>query len=156
MALKQIIRQLAPTALLAVALHTAACSAPATTPTPPPAAAQLPAATMPAQATVEAATATPLAAPEGKPSLPPMSLGQGSGRACASNADCAVKDAGSCCGYRPVCVNKDTPTFPEKVKAACARDGRVGICGFQAFDGCQCVSGQCEGVPLLENSAPVQ
>lgn len=160
MAMKQIIRQLSSPALFAIALIVAGCSAPGTTPT---SVATTPDATA-APATAPTADrpagppaiATPMAGPEGKPSLPPMSLGQDTGRACKTNADCAVKDAGSCCGYRPVCVNKDTPTFPEKVKAACADDGRVGICGFPAIDGCQCVSGQCEGVPVLENSAPVQ
>ncbi|OGT57785.1 MAG: hypothetical protein A3E01_03415 [Gammaproteobacteria bacterium RIFCSPHIGHO2_12_FULL_63_22] len=97
-----------------------------------------------------------MSGPEGKPELPPLSLGVDAGRACRSDSDCAMKDAGSCCGYRPVCVNKDTPTFPEKVKAACAEDGRVGICGFPAIDGCQCVAGKCQGVPMMENSEPLQ
>ena len=97
-----------------------------------------------------------MAGPEGKPALPVLSLGADAGRACGNDSDCAVKDAGSCCGYRPVCVNKGTPTFPEKVKAACAKEGRVGICGFQVVDSCQCVAGKCEGVPMMENSVPLQ
>ena len=108
---------------------------------------------VPAQASSPIA---PMAGPEGKPALPPLSLGADAGRACGNDSDCAVKDAGSCCGYRPVCVNKGTPTFPEKVKAACTKEGRVGICGFQAIDGCQCVAGKCEGVPMMENSVPLQ
>ena len=64
---------------------------------------------------------------------------------CRTDADCAIKDVGSCCGYRPQCVNKDSPTFPDRVKAKCAKDGRMGICGFPAITGCQCVSGQCKG-----------
>ena len=63
--------------------------------------------------------------------------------ACDSDADCAVKDVGSCCGYRPACVNVDAQTFPDQVKARCAADGRMGICGFAPVSGCQCVEGQC-------------
>lgn len=154
------IRNLAWTVSLGAMLALSSCSAPGDTPTgasadkaanEPPAAIVQPAAPLapPAQ------DSSP-AAPEGKPGQPPLSLGADEGRACRSDSDCAMKDAGSCCGYRPVCVNKDTPTFPEKVKAACATDGRVGICGFPAIDGCQCVAGKCEGVPMMENSAPLQ
>lgn len=128
-------------------------------PSVPPAAAA-PAAPLPSPAPVAsdppAAPTSPMSGPEGKPGQPPLSLGADAGRACRTDSDCAMKDAGSCCGYRPVCVNKDTPTFPEKVKAACAEDGRVGICGFPAIDGCQCVAGKCQGVPIMENSEPLQ
>jgi hypothetical protein len=64
---------------------------------------------------------------------------------CKTDADCAIKDVGSCCGYRPACVNKASPTFPEQVQAACAKDGRMGICGFPAISGCKCTAGKCEG-----------
>jgi hypothetical protein len=64
---------------------------------------------------------------------------------CKSDADCTIKDVGSCCGYRPACVNTASPTFPEKVQAACAKDGRMGICGFPAISGCKCTAGKCEG-----------
>ena len=64
---------------------------------------------------------------------------------CKTDADCAIKDVGSCCGYRPACVNTASPTFPEQVQAACAKDGRMGICGFPAISGCKCTAGQCEG-----------
>lgn len=87
---------------------------------------------------------------------PPRTLGDPDGLACKVDSDCAIKDAGSCCGYRPVCVNKDTPTFPEQVQATCAKEGKMGICGFPVVDGCQCVAGKCQGAPMLENSAPVQ
>lgn len=66
---------------------------------------------------------------------------------CKSSADCAVKDVGSCCGYQPRCLNKDAQTFPERVKAQCAKDGRAGICGFQEIAGCECVAGQCAAAP---------
>ncbi len=68
---------------------------------------------------------------------------------CATDADCAVKDVGNCCGYYPACVNVDSPTFPEQVKAACAESGTAGICGFPSIGGCQCVEGRCKGVTGL-------
>ncbi len=69
---------------------------------------------------------------------------------CKTDADCAIKDVGSCCGYRPACVNTASPTFPEQVQAACAKDGRVGICGFPAITGCKCTAGKCEGTGASE------
>ena len=153
MALTQSNGILAPTLLLATSLFLAACTAPGDTPAatatePEPATITQPAAPQ--------APAAVIAATRAKPSMPTTALGRDAARACKTSADCAVKDAGSCCGYRPACVNKDTPTFPEKVKAACATEGRMGICGFPVIDGCQCVSGTCEGVPMMENSAPLQ
>jgi hypothetical protein len=62
---------------------------------------------------------------------------------CRSAADCAVKNVGNCCGAYPACVNRDSPTFPERVKAQCARNQRAGSCGFPAIDGCTCVAGRC-------------
>lgn len=77
---------------------------------------------------------------------------------CSTDADCAVKDVGSCCGYYPACVNKDSPTFPEQVKAACAASGRSGICGFPSISGCQCVEGRCtaQRAGLLPEGGPIQ
>ncbi len=74
------------------------------------------------------------------------------GRACNTDADCAIKDVGSCCGYRPQCLNKDTPTFPEHVKEQCAREGRVSTCGMLAISGCQCRAGKCENVLQSDES----
>jgi hypothetical protein len=65
---------------------------------------------------------------------------------CRSDADCAIKDVGSCCGYNPRCVNKDVQTFPERVKARCSDSGRASICGFPALSGCHCEQGQCAGI----------
>ncbi|MBD8528223.1 hypothetical protein [Pseudomarimonas arenosa] len=62
---------------------------------------------------------------------------------CKVDADCAVKDVGNCCGYYPQCVNADSPTFPDQVKAECAREGRSSICGFPSIESCQCVQGRC-------------
>lgn len=65
---------------------------------------------------------------------------------CKTDADCEVKNVGNCCGYFPACVNKDSPTFPEKVKAGCAASGMQSICGFQEISSCQCIEGRCAGV----------
>jgi len=174
------IRKLAWAASLGAMLALSSCNAPGTTPTgasanpPTPASPETPVQPGPPEPTAQASrvvmpppdsapeagpsapTSAPISGPEGKPGLPPASLGVDAGRSCRNDSDCAMKDAGSCCGYRPVCVNKDTPTFPEKVKAACAQDGRVGICGFPAIEGCQCVAGKCAGVLMMENSVPLQ
>ncbi len=64
--------------------------------------------------------------------------------ACTTDADCAVKDVGNCCGYYPACVNKDSPTFPEQVKAECAKNDMMSTCGFREISSCACVSGRCE------------
>lgn len=65
-------------------------------------------------------------------------------RSCQTNSDCVVKDIGSCCGYQPACVNKNSPTDPEAVKARCAKEGISSICGFQEIESCQCVQGSCQ------------
>ena len=93
----------------------------------------------------------PARAPARAPAVLPAS---DPGRRCRTDADCAVKDVGSCCGYRPQCLNKDTPTFPEEVKARCASAARVSTCGMLAVGGCQCVSGQCENRLLSDESLP--
>jgi hypothetical protein len=64
---------------------------------------------------------------------------------CRTDADCAIKDVGSCCGARPACVNVSSPTFPEQVKAQCKPSGRMGICGYPAITGCKCTNGMCQG-----------
>lgn len=64
-------------------------------------------------------------------------------RRCDSDADCVVKNVGSCCGYTPQCVHKAVQTFPEQVKALCEKEGRSSICGFQEPAGCSCVNNQC-------------
>jgi hypothetical protein len=62
---------------------------------------------------------------------------------CRTDADCAVKDVGNCCGRYPACVNRESPTFPDRVKAECAKKGEMGICGFPEIKGCACVEGRC-------------
>lgn len=66
---------------------------------------------------------------------------------CSTDADCSIKDIGSCCGYYPACVNIDSPTFPDEVKADCQAKGMSGVCGFPSLAGCQCIEGRCEGIP---------
>jgi hypothetical protein len=63
---------------------------------------------------------------------------------CESDADCAVKNIGNCCGYYPACVNVDSPTFPEQVKQRCEADGMSSICGFPDISACRCVENRCE------------
>ena len=65
---------------------------------------------------------------------------------CTTDADCTIKDIGNCCGYYPACVNVDSPTFPEQVKARCQETGTSGVCGFPSLVGCRCTQGRCEGV----------
>jgi hypothetical protein len=64
--------------------------------------------------------------------------------ACKTDSDCAVKNVGNCCGAKPACVNANSPTDPEGVKAECARKGIMAMCGFKPIEGCQCVQGQCK------------
>jgi hypothetical protein len=63
---------------------------------------------------------------------------------CRTDADCAVKDVGNCCGYYPACVNKDSPTDPEGVRAQCAKSGMASVCGFREISACSCNAGKCE------------
>jgi len=62
---------------------------------------------------------------------------------CKIDADCEVKDVGNCCGYYPACVNRGSATFPDRVKAECAKKGTMGVCGFPDIKGCSCVEGRC-------------
>ena len=94
-------------------------------------------------------------APAPKPTVDATS--QRVGVQCDSDSDCLVKDVGSCCGYFPRCVNKDSPTYPEQVKAQCAKEGRASICGFPAISGCQCVAHECVNVNAgATSAAPVR
>lgn len=92
----------------------------------------------PPAASAEAALPVVAAEPS-KPSVATDAIGV----ACDTDADCAVKDVGSCCGYYPRCVNKDSPTHPEQVQAQCAKEGRAGVCGFPEVRGCRCENREC-------------
>jgi hypothetical protein len=74
---------------------------------------------------------------------PPIKQGDVVDYSCHADADCAVKDVGNCCGAYPACVNRDSPTFPERVKAECAKNHMAGTCGFPVIEGCACVEGRC-------------
>ena len=99
-----------------------------------------------------AQAATPTSQAETKPATPPQapaSTPVGTApvsidRNCRSDADCAVKSVGNCCGALPACVNANSPTDPEGVRRECARSGRMSVCGFKPIEGCQCVQGQCK------------
>lgn len=65
---------------------------------------------------------------------------------CNTTSDCKIKDVGSCCGYRPACVNKDSQTYADQVKAQCSKKGMSGICGFPSISSCTCTNNKCEGV----------
>lgn len=71
---------------------------------------------------------------------------------CRTSADCAVKNVGNCCGAMPACVNRNSPTNPEAVKAQCARRGLMSTCGFRDVQSCTCVAGTCQdsGGPAVE------
>ena len=100
-----------------------------------------------------AGPAAPLSA-EPPPNLPPELAALAGGdsrrdasgpdRGCETDNDCVVKDVGSCCGFYPMCVNRDARTDPEGVRAQCEKDGLSSVCGFPAISGCQCVQGRCE------------
>jgi hypothetical protein len=64
-------------------------------------------------------------------------------RSCRIDADCVVKDVGNCCGAMPACVNRDSPTDPAGVRAACSAQARASVCGFNEITSCQCVRGTC-------------
>ncbi len=142
---------------LLLAASVLGCTAPTPTPETPGTAAP------PAQAAVEPApVATP--APETVAPPPPVQAKDvvvdhapafdpsNPDRSCRTDADCAVKNVGSCCGYFPLCVNKNAKTDPAAVRAQCEKDGISSICGFQEVKGCQCVQGRCEN---LADGAPV-
>jgi hypothetical protein len=77
---------------------------------------------------------------------PPIHPGDAVDYQCARDADCAIKDVGNCCGAWPACVNRDSPTFPERVRKACVANHAVGTCGFPVVRGCRCVEGRCSDV----------
>ena len=123
-------------AVLATVLLMAACTAPAT---------QSQAADgAPAPVSTQPATPAPGGGDTPRLGTPnPASNAVTIDQSCKTDADCTVKDVGNCCGYYPACVNVNSPTDPEGVKARCASEGRMGVCGFPAIDSCSCVNGQC-------------
>jgi hypothetical protein len=115
----------------------------------------------PASSNGSSGTATPPAAetPPSKPMSSPYPAREATPAvtvdySCRSNADCAVKDVGNCCGAMPACVNRNSPTDPQGVRAQCAASGMASVCGFSDVSACQCVSGRCEADS--PSSLPVQ
>ena len=139
-------------AALLVALSLTACSAPAPAPETPQPATSAPGAS-PAPAPVAAAAPQPPPSGVSAP-VPPPPLVERAGsanpmapeRTCRTDADCTVKDVGSCCGTFPLCVNKDAKVDPAAVRAQCAKTGMASTCGFQPVSGCTCTKGRCENV----------
>lgn len=141
-------------ALLAMTL--AACAAPAT---------QSRASTDNAATPTDASAAQPkpaaVAAPSAAPAKPTAAApaAVATDRSCRTNADCAIKDVGSCCGSMPACVNKNSRPDPAAVKAQCEQRGMASVCGFEEIKGCGCNNGQCvaDQAPVggwIENEAP--
>ena len=62
---------------------------------------------------------------------------------CSVDSDCTIKNVGSCCGARPACVNKHSPTDPAAVRIACAKAGVRGSCAVGSFKHCGCQQGRC-------------
>lgn len=104
----------------------------------------------PPAAAAPAAGKAPLDAPPMSDPLPPEPLparaASAPDRSCRSDADCAVKDVGSCCGAMPACVNVNARPDPAAVQAQCAKQGMSSICGFKEVSGCSCVAGTCQDV----------
>ena len=74
---------------------------------------------------------------------PPITANDVVDYSCHVDADCAVKNVGSCCGAYPACVNSASPTFPEKVKEQCGKSHQMGTCNIPVVDACTCVEGRC-------------
>lgn len=90
---------------------------------------------------------------EGPVKAPPMSEPAGPGPSpaagavdtrCRTDADCAVKNVGSCCGAMPACVNVGAKPDVAAVQAQCEREGMSSVCGFKEIQGCACVAGTCQ------------
>ncbi|MEO7326167.1 MAG: hypothetical protein ABIW82_15180 [Dokdonella sp.] len=74
---------------------------------------------------------------------PPIKASDVVDYSCHVDADCAVKNVGSCCGAYPACVNSSSPTFPETVKVECGKSHTMGTCNIPVVEACACVEGRC-------------
>lgn len=85
-------------------------------------------------------------APKMSRPLPPSRVEQAPriDTSCRIDSDCSVRNVGNCCGEMPACVNKDAPVDPAAVQSQCAKDGRMGVCGFRPVSACRCNAGACE------------
>ena len=76
-------------------------------------------------------------------------------RSCNTDADCAVKDVGNCCGTSaPSCVNRDAKIDPAAVRAQCGDARGETLCATPLIEGCRCIDGRCEAKPQMVD--PVQ
>lgn len=138
-----------PLAALLLAVLFAGCAAPSTATS---ASAPAPATQTP-EAMPPPAQAPPMSDPLPAEQVPsPVRID----RSCRVDADCAVKDVGNCCGAMPACVNVNSPTDPQGVQDACAKSGRMGVCGFRQIESCQCVQGQCKEQASALEQGPEQ
>jgi hypothetical protein len=97
--------------------------------------------------TAPAPSATnPGSAPAKRASQPINDLAMEVDYTCTTDADCTVKNVGNCCGAYPACVNTNSKTFPDRVRAQCAKEHRMAVCGFPSISGCACVQGKCSGI----------
>lgn len=96
-----------------------------------------PAAAAPSVSTVAESAAEPVS------ELPALNL------RCQTDADCAVKNIGNCCGYLPACLNKASPTAPDLVLARCAASGEEPICDHPMIYACLCEQGICKADPSV-------
>ena len=136
------------TMVIAVLLMLCACAAPPADP---------------AQAATPQPAATPVAPAAPTPAARPAPVQSVAApaaikidRSCRSDNDCAIKDVGNCCGAMPACVNVNSPTDPQGVQDACAKSGRMGVCGFRQIESCQCVQGQCKEQASALEQGPEQ
>lgn len=138
------------TLLLPFALLLAACAAPEVPPTPTPdaprahaqAPSEAPRPMRPEDIKPIANSAPPMSAPLPADPVAPAAAPAVS-RSCRTDADCAVKDVGSCCGAFPACVNVASTPDPAAVQAQCAKSGMSSTCGFQDISACTCSNGTC-------------
>jgi len=102
------------------------------------------AATPVAQQAIDVGHSSRPAPPKGGP-LPPQRVVEtvSLDRSCQADADCVVKDIGSCCGAFPSCVNRNSPTDPDAVQAACDKNGQAAHCSRRVLEQCACRQGQC-------------
>lgn len=139
-------------ALLAGIALIAGCAAPATTAATQAAPSDTRAPAAAANPAPASATGTLIAQPVTTAPAPAGATPVKVDTRCTSDAQCVVKNVGSCCGELPACVNADSPTDPAAVQAQCRASGRVGICGFRPISACQCQAGTC--VPADDGPAP--
>jgi len=64
---------------------------------------------------------------------------------CNVDSDCIVVDKHNCCGYYPVCANKNSQPNPDFVKFTCGLSGTTSVCGYPSIDRCICLDNKCFG-----------